>query len=317
MEKQSTAVVFPGQGSQCFGMGKEFFDQFPESRAAFQEASEALMWDTAAMCFSQNPSLNLTEFAQPLILTTEIAMFRGLCVHYGLTPSCYGGHSLGEYAALVAAGVMPLGIAAQLVSLRGKLMQTACPQGTGGMAAVIARNIGMEEIQAALADLPLDVANVNYSGQIVIGGLLRAFGEAEKRLGGLLDNRGDWRFVPLNVSAPFHSRFMAPVCAPFGEALEDAKINWDTAKARNVTSNVTGLFHEPDSQRITDALTLQVSRPVLWENNMEALMKKATQVVEIGPARPLSGFFRSIGIDARAVTSLATARRAFENREAA
>ncbi|MHB8770741.1 MAG: ACP S-malonyltransferase, partial [Syntrophales bacterium] len=127
------AAVFPGQGSQRPGMGKDFFDAMPESRHAFEEAADALGWDVGAVCFTEDDArLNLTEYTQPCLVATEIAMLRGLAGRYGFSPRLFGGHSLGEFTALVAAGALPFAACLNIVQARGRLMQSAVPVGVGG-----------------------------------------------------------------------------------------------------------------------------------------------------------------------------------------
>ena len=136
MANGKTAIVFPGQGSQRQGMGKDFYESIPECRRIYEEASDALGWDVAALCFGEDEKLNLTAYAQPGIVVTEIAMLKAIMEKYGITPDVFGGHSLGEYTALVAAGVLPLETVIRIVHIRGRLMQEAVPVGQGSMAAV-------------------------------------------------------------------------------------------------------------------------------------------------------------------------------------
>ena len=135
--QEKVAVVFPGQGSQRAGMGKDFYDQIPVCKQVYEEASEALGWDVAAMCFGEDERLNLTEYTQPCIVTTEVAMMRGLKSLYGFSPLYFGGHSLGEFTAMVAAEVLPLGDTVRIVHTRGSLMQESTPVRIGAMSAVI------------------------------------------------------------------------------------------------------------------------------------------------------------------------------------
>ena len=182
MNKNKTAAVFPGQGTQKHGMGKDFFDNISKSRETYEEASCALGWDVADLCFGSDEKIHLTEFAQPCILTTEIAMFRGLASEYGFCPDYFGGHSLGEYTALVAADAMPFAEALQAVQIRGRLMQQATPPGIGAMAAVIADNLDLDMVRQSIEDLPMDVANINSADQVVISGKAESMKTAEERV---------------------------------------------------------------------------------------------------------------------------------------
>lgn len=307
------AVVFPGQGAQRPGMGKDFYEHLQVCRETYEEASDALGWDVAEMCFGEDERLDQTEFTQPCILTTEIAMFRGLGALYDLSPRLYGGHSLGEYTALVAAGVMPLGDAVQVVHTRGRLMQEAVPVGMGGMAAVIADDLDAEALEGALSDLPVDIANVNSSRQIVISGHARALPDAAVRITDVIDDDADLRFVPLNVSAPFHSRFMRPIEREFSSLLQTLGDDLDARKAVAVTSNYTGKFHTRYRADLLCYLTYQLGSMVRWRDNMDAIAAEADTVYEIGPGRPLRDFFKTIDVNCLSVTTLSSAMRIFES----
>ncbi len=305
------AAVFPGQGTQKPGMGKDFYDSIAASRDAFNEASDALGWDVPALCFGNNENIHLTEYAQPCILTTEIAMLRGLCAEYGFSPEYFGGHSLGEYAAMVAADAMPFAEALQTVHIRGRLMQQASPPGTGAMAAFIARDLDVEVVREALKELPIDIANINSADQVVLSGSAEVIALAEERLKAVIGEDREPRFVPLNVSAPFHSRFMMTIKDAFHEALSALSARLNPSNAQRVTSNVTGMFHAGGAENIINALVSQISQAVNWRDNMQALAEKAGIIYEIGPNRPLRNFFKSIGVSCRSITTLAAARREF------
>ena len=311
MNQESAAVVFPGQGTQRHGMGKDFFEAAAASRQAFEEASDALGWDVGDLCFGSSERLHLTEFAQPCILATEIAMFRGIQSLYGFAPRYFGGHSLGEYTALVAADAMSFADALKTVHIRGKLMQQASPPGAGAMAAVISQNLNESLIAGSLAGLPLDVANINSADQVVISGRIDAMEKAEKRLQAAAGGDPAFRFVPLNVSAPFHSRFMTGIKEAFREALHSVSERLNPEKARLVTSNVTGRFHKGIRSGIIDDLVAQISQSVRWRENMQALAGRAATIYEIGPNRPLRNFFTSMGVSCQSVTSLSAAGRVF------
>jgi [acyl-carrier-protein] S-malonyltransferase len=315
MSINKTAVVFPGQGTQKPGMGKDFYDNIRESRETYAEASQSLGWDVAALCFGNDEKINLTEFAQPCILTTEIAMFRGIQSLYRFTPDYFGGHSLGEYAALVAADAMPFSEALCAVQTRGRLMQQATPPGTGAMAAVIADSLDPVMIRSSLDGLPVDVANINSADQVVISGQADSMVAAEDRLRQLCatGNQAEQsiRFVPLNVSAPFHSRLMETIRDRFRDVLNSFSAKLTPENAARVTSNFTGGFHSTDPVNIIEHLVSQISNSVNWRANMQALVEKADLIYEIGPNRPLRNFFKSIGIKCQSVTTLSAAKRAF------
>lgn len=311
MEGRIDAVVFPGQGSQRAGMGRDFFEQIPESRCAYEEAADALGWDVAAACFADDDRLHLTEYTQPCIVTTEIAMLRGLAARYGFSPALFGGHSLGEFTALVAAGALPFAAALKIVQERGRLMQEAVSVGAGAMTAVIADELNPEVIDRLLEGLLVDVANANSDRQLVLSGEAEAVAEAETRLSAALSGLPALRFVRLNVSAPFHSRLLAPILAPFDRILREFGNSLDPVAARRVTSNYRGGFHTGGRDEVIESLVQQISHTVRWKQNMVCLASRADAVWEIGPGRPLREFFRTIGVACTSVTTREAAERAF------
>ncbi len=313
MDNLALAIVFPGQGSQKAGMGKDFHDDSALAADTYREASDVLGYDVASLCFEENERLDLTEYSQPCILATEIAMYRVIADRWGLQPSFFGGHSLGEYTALVAAGALPFAVALLTVQARGRLMQKATPVGMGGMAAVIRDNIDRDELAEIIKDLPVDLANVNSSKQVVISGEKKGLDEADRRLTEAW-NEGGYRFVPLTVSAPFHSRFMKDIEAPFRNVLEEIKDSLQSREASRVTSNFTGTFHEPDSDSLVDRLVSQLSGTVRWMDNMVAIADSADEILEIGPGRPLRDFFKTIDVACTSITTLAAAERTFRDR---
>jgi [acyl-carrier-protein] S-malonyltransferase len=312
-DDKNIAVVFPGQGSQRPGMGKDFYEQISVCRETYEEAADALGWDVSAMCFEEDEKLNLTEYTQPCIVTTEIAMLRGLSKRYGFAPEYFGGHSLGEFTALVAAGVMPLAETLKIVQTRGKLMQEAVPVGIGGMAAIISENIDIDMLRKLMEDLPADVANINSANQVVISGELSALPKIEKRLAQTLPSEKPFRFIRLNVSAPFHSRLMKTIEKRFADTLEKFGKNLNQQNAVNVTSNFTGSFHSDDILEIREKLVNQISNTVHWRNNMQSLSTKAEEIYEVGPARPLREFFKTIGVTCQSITGLAAAEKSFSS----
>ncbi|MHB8909633.1 MAG: ACP S-malonyltransferase [Syntrophales bacterium] len=307
---RTCAAVFPGQGSQRPGMGRDFFEQMPESRAAYEEAADSLGWDVAAVCFSDDARLNLTEYTQPCLLATEIAMLRGLAARYGFCPTLFGGHSLGEFTALVAAGALPFAASLKIVQTRGRLMQSAVPAGVGAMTAVIADELSAEAIQGLIGGLAVNIANINSSRQVVLSGEAGAIAEAETRLQAALDAPA-LRFVRLNVSAPFHSRLLEPICTPFREVLREWMGDFKAERAECVVSNYRGGFHSGGREEIIENLALQISNSVRWKQNMALLATRAGAIWEIGPGRPLRDFFRTIDVTCTSVTTLASAEKAF------
>jgi [acyl-carrier-protein] S-malonyltransferase/trans-AT polyketide synthase/acyltransferase/oxidoreductase domain-containing protein len=310
-DTKNIAVVFPGQGSQKSGMGKDFYEQIPVCRETYKEAADALGWDVSAMCFGEDERLNLTEYTQPCIVTTEIAMLRGLSKRYGFASEYFGGHSLGEFTALIAAGVMPLAETLKIVQTRGKLMQEAVPLGVGGMAAIISEDIDIDALKKLMKDLPADVANINSANQVVVSGELSALPEIEKRLAQTLPSEKPFRFIHLNVSAPFHSRLMKSIENRFADTLEKFGKNLNPQNASKVTSNFTGSVHYEDISGIREKLVNQISNTVQWRGNMLSLAAKAAEIYEIGPARPLREFFKTIGVTCQSITGLAAAEKSF------
>ncbi|MBE7482237.1 MAG: ACP S-malonyltransferase [Polyangiaceae bacterium] len=299
------AVVFPGQGSQRTGMARDFHAEHAVARAVFAEASEALSLDLAALCFEEDPRLDLTEYTQPAIVTAEIAMLRACREAFGFTPTRFGGHSLGEYTALCAAGVIPLADAVRLVRKRGALMQQAVPVGEGAMSAVVATGVADAGLKELIADLGVDVANLNSLDQVVISGPAPGVEAAETRIAEKLPEA---EVIRLNVSAPFHSRLMRGIEAEFRRELEAAAPRFDASRATAVTSNLRGGFHTGQLGDLLDALTGQISGTVDWVANMRAL-SGSERIVELGPNRPLKRFFSTLGVSIASVMNLKGAQK--------
>jgi [acyl-carrier-protein] S-malonyltransferase/trans-AT polyketide synthase/acyltransferase/oxidoreductase domain-containing protein len=302
----ATAVVFPGQGTQKRGMARDFHDAHAAARETFECVSDRLELDLRKLVFEEDDRLPMTEYAQPAILTAEIAMFRVLRSEFDFTPACFGGHSLGEYTALVAAGAIDVAEAAALVRLRGRLMQEAVPPGAGAMSAVVRPGMDLDALRAAIADSGVDIANLNSPDQTVISGPAEAVAEVAKRLKSI-EGFERARCLPLKVSAPFHSRAMKPAEDAFRPALEQASESWNVELATAVTSNFAGGFHEADRASIVDRLARQISAPVRWLDNMEAVRNRAGRVVELGPGKPLRAFFAAIDVEVTPVTTLEAA----------
>lgn len=308
MAAPSTTIVFPGQGTQRAGMGRDFHAWSPAARAVYDEAAAALGLDLCALCFGDDERLGMTELAQPAILATEIAMLRAVEAELGLSASVHGGHSLGEYTALVACGALPLATAVRLVRERGRLMQEAVPVGRGGMTAVIGEALDRDAIARALDGLEVAIANDNAASQLVLSGLLNDLSRAQLRVTAL-PGHDRVRFVDLPVSAPFHSPLMAGIEPAFEAALEAARGALDAAPAAAVTCNFTGGFHDPDADAIVERLVRQIAGTVRWRSNMEAIAARGGRVIEIGPGRPLRGFLKTVGIDAATITDVRSATR--------
>lgn len=286
---KGTAFIFPGQGSQYVGMGKEFYDHFRVAKEVFEEADDTLRFSISSLCF-QGPEeeLRMTENTQPAILTISIATLKVLQTEKGINPQFTAGHSLGEYSALVASGALTFAEAVQTVRLRGKFMQEAVPAGEGAMAAIL--GMEREEVERlcdeAAAGEVLSPANFNCPGQIVIAGHSKAVQRAIERV-----KQDGKRAVLLPVSAPFHS----PLMKPAGERLEKA-LEEITVKDLNVpvVTNVEAEINT-SKDRVKPLLVAQVSSPVRWEESMRKMIKEGIEkVLEIGPGKVLSGLMKRI-----------------------
>jgi [acyl-carrier-protein] S-malonyltransferase len=288
------AMVFPGQGSQAPGMGKELAERFAVARQVFEEADDALGFAISRLCF-EGPAddLQLTENTQPAILTTSVAAFRAARESGLPEPAFVAGHSLGEYSALVAAGVLELADAVRTVRARGQYMQQAVPVGTGAMAAVIGGELSAIEdaCREAAGDQICSVANSNSPAQVVIAGNTEAVDRAIELLKGVAK-----RVIKLNVSAPFHCALMRPAQEKLGPHLERLKFNEPRMPVvTNVAARVTTA---PDELR--DALLRQVSAPVRWLESMQLFVGENVEtVVEVGPGKVLSGLMRQTNRDVK------------------
>ena len=291
--QSAIAYVFPGQGSQFAGMGKDLAENFAAARQAFEEADEALSFSISKLCFAgPEEELQLTENTQPAILSVSVAAFRAMRAEGFPAPAFVAGHSLGEYAALVVAGAISLADAVRTVRARGRYMQEAVPVGTGAMAAVIGGDhteIGRVCAEAS-ENLVCSVANINSPNQVVIAGNVEAVDRAVELLKGVAK-----RVIKLNVSAPFHCALMKP--AQDRLAFELGQISFGEPKTRVVTNVDAKVVSEPGDLR--DSLLRQVSSPVRWLESMELLLQEGVSTfVEVGPGKVLSGLMRQINRDA-------------------
>ena len=283
------AFIFPGQGAQAAGMGRDFYEQTETGRKVFDRASELLGFSMPELCFEKNDRLDITEYTQAAMVTTSIAMMKVLTEQTGIRPDTAAGLSLGEYCALTAAGVLSWEDAVTTVRQRGILMQEEVPAGIGSMAAVLA--LDAEVIEKVIADIEeVDIANYNCPGQIVISGRK----ESVELAGSRLKEAGAKRVIPLNVSGPFHSRMLEGAGEKLGHVLKSVTVN--TPQIPYV-ANVTAQF-VTDRDRVKPLLTKQVYSSVRWQQSMERLLSDGVDTfVEIGPGKTLSGFMRKITRD--------------------
>jgi [acyl-carrier-protein] S-malonyltransferase len=284
----STAFVFPGQGSQYAGMGRQIAEAFPEARAVFDEADSVLGFPLSKLCFEgPEEDLRLTENTQPAILTTSVAIHRVLEAK-GIRPDFVAGHSLGEYSALVAAGALTLTDAVALVRRRGQYMQQAVPVGAGAMAAILGLEPTAAEsvCQRAAEGQVVSPANINSPGQIVVAGNR----EAVERAVVHAKEAGAKRAIMLAVSAPFHCALMKPAEDRLARDLDELSF----ADPRfPVVTNVDAKVIRTGAEA-RDGVKRQVSRPVRWQESMQLLIGGGvSRFVEVGPGKVLLGLIRS------------------------
>ncbi len=286
---KKTAFIFPGQGSQHVGMGKELYENFSVARQVFEEAGDSLRFSISELCFKgPEESLKLTENTQPAMLTASIAALKVLKTEKGIIPQLTAGHSLGEYSALVASEALAFSEAAKIVRLRGKFMQEAVPVGEGAMAALL--GMEREEVEKLCEEVSsgevLTPANFNCPGQIVVAGHSRAVGRAIEKV-----KQEGKKAVLLPVSAPFHSPLMKPAGERLEKALEEISVSeLKVPVVTNVEAEVNTL-----KQRVKELLVAQVSSPVRWEESMRKMSEKGIEkVLEIGPGKVLSGLMKRI-----------------------
>lgn len=282
------AFIYPGQGAQKAGMGKDFYENSKSARAVFDRASEILDLDMKELCFEENDRLDLTEYTQAALVTTCLAMTKVVSEH-GIRPDVTAGLSLGEYCAIAVAGGMSGEDAIRTVRKRGILMQNTVPAGEGAMAAVL----GMEAsaIEEVIEDIEgVTIANYNCPGQIVITGVTAGVEDASEKL----KAAGAKRVVMLNVSGPFHS----PLLKSAGEELLKELENVEIHKLEiPYVTNVTAEYIQ-NEEEIKGLLGQQVSSSVRWEQSIRKMIEEGVDTfVEIGPGKTLAGFMRKISRD--------------------
>ena len=283
-----TVYMFPGQGAQYIGMGKEFYDQFDVCKAVFDLACGVTGLDLAALCFEENEQLNITEYTQIAMLTVEAAIYMAM-EERGLKPDYAAGLSLGEYGALIASKALDPADAFRIVRKRGIYMQEAVPTG-GAMAAVLGLDAQTIEKVCAQTEGIVSVANYNCPGQIVITGEQAAVEQA----GQALKEAGAKRIMPLKVSGPVHSEMLVPAGEKLAKEFENVTMR---GIAVPYVTNVTADFVR-DEEQIKRLLVKQVSSSVRWQQSIERLIEAgADEFVEIGPGHTLSGFMKKINRD--------------------
>lgn len=279
------AFIFPGQGAQYVGMAKEFYEQLQVCREVFEIASKASGLDVAALCFEENEKINITEYTQICMLTAEAAVLKAL-EEAGYRPDVAAGLSLGEYGALLAAGVLSMEDAFRLVRKRGIYMQEAVPAG-GAMTAVLGLDAAAIEAACEAAEGIVSIANYNCPGQIVITGEEAAVAAAADKC----KEAGAKRCVPLKVSGPFHSQMLVGAGEKLGRELENVTVlDFSIPYVANVTAD-----YVTDKNQVKDLLTRQVSSSVRWQQSVERMIADGVdEFVEIGPGRTLTGFMKKI-----------------------
>lgn len=286
---KNIALVFPGQGSQVVGMAKDFVENFKESRLVFEEASDAINVNLQNLCF-EGPldQLTLTENLQPALFTAEVAMFKAFQIHTDPKPTCFAGHSLGEYSALAAAGSLGIADGAKLTRARGQAMQSAIPVGMGAMAAIL----GMEDSDvvklcsdaSAETKSVVEPANFNAPGQIVISGSANGVAAACA-----LAKTRSAKAIPLQVSAPFHCSLMKLAQDAMKPLLTSTKFAPSSAP---IITNVTA---STMSAGFAGFLIEQIVKPVRWSQSMTQLRGMGVErVIEIGPGKVLAGLMKRI-----------------------
>lgn len=285
-----TAFMFPGQGAQYIGMGKEFYDVFPMCREIFEKAGKAAGLDVVSLCFEENEQIHITEYTQIAMVTVEVAILKAL-EEKGIKADVAAGLSLGEYGALVASGALVMEDAFALVRKRGIYMQEAVPEG-GAMTAVL--GLDTDTIEKICEDTEgiVSVANYNCPGQTVITGEAAAVLAAAEKCG----QAGAKRCISLKVSGPFHSPMLAGAGEKLGKELEHVEIHpISIPYIANVTAD-----YVTDAKDVKPLLKKQVSSSVKWQQTIERMIAAGVDTfIEIGPGKTLSGFMRKINRDVK------------------
>ena len=284
------AFIFPGQGAQACGMGKDFYEQTETGKRIFDKATQLMGFSMPQLCFEENDRLDITEYTQAAMVTASIAMMEVLKAR-GVKPDVAAGLSLGEYCALAAAGVMSDEDAIRTVRQRGILMQEAVPVGEGAMAAILALDAAViEEVTGAMEGVW--IANYNCPGQIVISGEKAAVEEACEKL----KAAGAKRAVMLNVSGPFHSGMLTAAGEKLGQVLSRVELHEPRIP---YVANVTAQYVKSAGE-VKELLTRQVSSSVRWQQSVEAMIGDGVDTfIEIGPGKTLAGFMRKISRDVK------------------
>jgi len=287
---QKYAFIFPGQGSQYAGMGRDLAENFPVARETFEEADDTLGFSLSKLCFDgPEEELRLTANTQPAILAASVAALRVVSAETGITPSFLAGHSLGEYSALVASGALTLSDALSTVRARGTFMQDAVPVGVGGMAAILgaeADDLAAICAEAAQGEL-VAPANFNSPGQVIVSGHAGAVNRAIE----IAKGRGFRKAMLLPVSAPFHCALMESAAKRLAETLDGVTVS--DLKVPVVT-NVEAKPNS-DAGRVKELLVQQVCAPVKWDASVKEMIEQGvTRFVEIGPGKVLCGLVKRI-----------------------
>ena len=286
------AFIYPAQGAQKSFMGQDFYNRYPACAAVFDKAEEHLDISVKELCFSENPLLDQTQYTQPAMVTTCLGI-TAVIKDMGIHPDMAAGLSLGEYAAIAAAGGMDSQDAIRLVRQRGVYMEEAVPTGKGAMAAVLGMEAeAIEKVLEAFEDV--FVANYNCPGQIVITGMKEGVESASKAL----TEAGAKRCIPLAVSGPFHSVYLKEAGVKLREYMADVTFN--ELQIPYIT-NVTATY-VTDAEEIPALLEQQVSSSVRWQQSVETMLADGVDTfIEIGPGKTLSGFIKKIDRDAKVI----------------